>query len=157
MKCVTESLVSPEASIWTGTGHYSSMKISRTWKKMSHSSLSSDQSWIWMIRNFNKGKECLHPMDQPIPKKLSSSPWRMPSYDVGLWVCECVGVCVSTCICVPWFRYRSLHKRSSVTFRYGCSHRLSLCTVPSYDAGLWVCECVSVCVHTCIHLPCQNH
>ena len=79
----------------------------------------------------------------------------MPSYDVGFWVCECVIKCVRPYM-HPWtmrFRYRFLHKRRCyfMGLVFQC---LSLCTMPSYDVGLWVCKCVIKCARPYMH-PCS--
>ena len=67
----------------------------------------------------------------------------------------CVCVCIHTCIHGPLPRPLGSDGRScttaAATLWVRMFNHLSLCTVSSYSAGLWVRECVSVCVCASIH------
>ena len=80
----------------------------------------------------------------------------MPSYDVGFWVCECVIKCMR-----PYMHPCSMPRplgsdtgsctNAAATLWVWFFNRLSLCTMPSYDVGFWVCECVIKCMRPYMH------
>ena len=67
-------------------------------------------------------------------------------------MCVCVCVCKRFCLCsMPRAvgAETGFYAHAAATFPVLFLNHLSICTMPSYDFGLWMCECVHLNMRLC--------